>query len=103
MTDAQTQADAVIVNATMASRAELQRAVSSIVGAPVTLADDALTRASTLTIERTPMRDPSGRRIEAREIDPPHLFRLVKRGTSCVLIHERTQQEVVLRETECDD
>jgi hypothetical protein len=93
--------DALIVNPTDASRAELASTVNAALGKHVTLADDALTRTSTMTIERTPIRDASGRRIEVREREGPELFRLVKRGTQCVLIQERTGREFVLRSATC--
>jgi hypothetical protein len=93
--------DALIVNPTDASRAELASTVNAALGKQVTLADDALTRTSTMTIERTPIRDASGRRIEVREREGPELFRLIKRGTQCVLIQERTGREFVLRSATC--
>lgn len=94
---------AKIVMPTAASRAELKQAVEKALSmTPVTLADNALTRESTLTIERQQARDPSGRRIDAREVERPELFRLVKRGSDCVLIHERTQTRTVLRSTRCE-
>jgi hypothetical protein len=92
---------AVIERPTDASRAELLNIVNTAVGTQVTLAPDALTRESTLSIERTPIRDSSGRRVEVRERTGPELFRLVKRGDQCVLIHERTKAETVLRATQC--
>ena len=95
------QRDAVIVTPNAASRASLQQAVAKLVGQPVTLADDALTRASSLTIERTAARDPSGRRIETRETAMPQSVRLVKRGSSCVLIHDASSADVVLNNVAC--
>ncbi len=92
---------AVIVNPTAASRAALASAVNAALGVQVTLAADALTQRSILTIERTPLRDASGRRIEVAERSPPETFRLIKRGGRCVLIHERTQQETILEATTC--
>jgi hypothetical protein len=92
---------AVIDRPTDASRAELRRVVNEALGTSVTLADDALTHTSTLSIERNPIRDASGRRIEVRERTPPEMFLLVKRGGQCVLIHERTKTETVLTATHC--
>lgn len=92
---------AVIEQPTDASRAELRRVVNAVLGMPVTLADDALTRESTLSIERTPIRDATGRRVEVRERTAPELFRLVERGEQCVLIHERTKTESILSSTKC--
>jgi hypothetical protein len=94
---------AKIVAPTAQSRAELRQVVmTALDGMPVTLADDALTRESTLSIERQPARDSSGQRIDARETNRPELFRLVRRGTECVLIHERTQSRTTLKATRCE-
>lgn len=100
-TEKTVEVPAVISAPTDAARAELYAAVIESLGMPITLADDALTHESTLSIERTPIRDSSGRRIEVRERTKPELFRLVKRGEDCVLIHERTQTETVLRAARC--
>ncbi len=93
---------AVIVAPTDASRAALAAAVSAALqGAPVTLADDALTRSSTLTLERPRLRDPSGLPAAGRELGAPERFHLVRRGGACVLVHERTGQAVELESTTC--
>lgn len=61
-------------------------------GAPVTLADDALTRDSVLIIEKA---------HTGRDLDRPEHFRLVKAGTHCVLLHERKSQRWTLVSTTC--
>ncbi len=84
------------------SRAELAAAVSSALGGvPVTLSDDALTRESTLILERARHRDASGVPVQGRETGMPERFRLVKIGAECVLVHERSGQRFILRETTC--
>jgi hypothetical protein len=94
---------AKIAAPTAESRAELRQAVmNALDGTPVTLADDALTRESILTIERQQARDSSGRRIDAREVERPELFRLVKHGSDCVLVHERTRSRMILRSARCE-
>jgi hypothetical protein len=103
MPTAASDAPAKIVVPTVQSRAELRRTVvTALDGMPVTLADDALTRESTLSIERQRALDANGRRIDARETTRAELFRLVKHGTDCVLIHERTQSRTTLRATRCE-
>jgi hypothetical protein len=92
---------AVIVSADAISRSALQQAIVSMLGKPVTLADDALTHESVLTIERTAARDPSGRRIESRDTALPDTFRLIQRATQCILVHEATHKESVLRGVKC--
>jgi hypothetical protein len=100
-TGARNDVPAIIAQPTAATRAEVQNALSTALGMSITLANDALTHSSTLSIERNPIYDSSGRRIEVRERAPPELFRLIKRGSQCVLIRERTQTESALRVTQC--
>jgi hypothetical protein len=93
---------ALTVAPTDASRAALAAAVTSALhGAQVTLADDALTRSSTLIVERARQLDAAGLLIAGREVGVPERFRLVKRGGACVLVHERTGQAKVLESTTC--
>jgi hypothetical protein len=93
---------AVITDPTAEGRAVLARAVSAALGGvPVTLADDALTRTSTLIVERARLRDESGLPVAGRELGAPERFRLVRRGDGCFLVHERTGREVRLEGTSC--
>ncbi|ABS27177.1 conserved hypothetical protein [Anaeromyxobacter sp. Fw109-5] len=93
---------AVIVEPTDASRAALAAAVSAALhGMQVMLADDALTRSSTLVVERARLRDASGLPVAGRELTPPERFHLVKRGGACVLLHEPTGRAAVLESTRC--
>lgn len=100
---AQPDAPAVITQPSAASRAELLTAVTSALNvANVTLADDALTKTSTLTIERTRLRDASGRQLSGRDLDKPEVFRLVKNGANCVLIHQGSGKRFELAKTVCE-
>jgi hypothetical protein len=93
---------AVIAEPSSKSRAELAETVSAALnGVPVTLADDALTRDSTLVIERARQRDPSGLPAQGREMGTPERFRLVKSGAECVLVHEGSGRRFTLHETTC--
>jgi len=93
---------AVIESPTEGSRAELRRVVSSASnGQPVTLADDALTRDSVLTIERRTPPGPQGRAATGRTLEAPEQFRLVLRGTRCVLVRQADGREWELREATC--
>ncbi len=88
---------ALITTATSESRAELLRAVHrALGGAPLTIADDALTRDSELIIEPARARDADGARLNGRERGRPEHFRLVKNDTRCVLVHERTGKRFTL-------
>jgi hypothetical protein len=93
---------AVIVHASAASRADLERAVSQAFGGvPVRLADDALTRDSLLIIGRARARDERGIPLNGRELEHSRHFRLVRRGSHCVLLHLETGKSSVLTHTQC--
>jgi hypothetical protein len=93
---------AVIPVPTEQSRAELRSVVSTAFnGQPVTLADDALTRDSVLTIERRTPPGPQGRAATGRTLDTPERFDLVLRGARCMLVHAADGREWELREARC--
>ncbi|MFL5310560.1 MAG: hypothetical protein ACJ79H_08935 [Myxococcales bacterium] len=93
---------AVLAEPSSRGRAEVARAVSAALhGVAVTLADDALTRESTLVLERARQRDASGLPVQGREPGMPERFRLVKSGAECVLVHEASGQRFILKETTC--
>ena len=99
---AQPDVPAVIDKPSEESRAELVQAVrSALNGAPVTLADDALTRDSRLVIEKARPRDASGMPLGGRDREKPEIFRLVKAGERCALVHERTGHRTLLASTSC--
>jgi hypothetical protein len=93
---------AVLTNPTAQSRAELSSVVSEALhGAPVRLADDALTQASTLVIERTMPRDAEGLPLNGRELEKPQHFRLIQHATHCILIQESTGKRWRLSAATC--
>lgn len=92
---------AVIAAPTAQSRAELERVVSSAFnGQPVTLADDALTRESVLSIERRTPPGPQGRIATGRTLEAPTRFNLVLRGSRC-LLRAADGREWELTEAQC--
>lgn len=85
---------AVIIDPTPQGRAALLQAVTDLLdGAQPLLAEDALTKESTLLIGR--------RRLEGRDTGTPERFLLRKIGAQCVLLRERTGRQAVLVETRC--
>lgn len=93
---------AVIAAPTAQSRAELARVVSAAFGGqPVTLADDALTRESVLTIERRTPPGPQGRAATGRTLEAPERLNLVLRGSRCFLVREADGSEWELTEARC--
>ncbi len=93
---------ALITNPTPASRAELEHAVSAALhGAHVRLADDALTRESSLIIGRAQARGVNGIPLNGRALEHPQHFRLLLRGSRCVLLHVETGKSYALQHTTC--
>jgi hypothetical protein len=98
-----TERAAHIVEPTAASRAALRAAVSQALGgADVTLADDALTDSSRLTIEHVVRRDAAGNRIVGRDLTTPVVFELVKHDQQCVLVRAADGAHWVLAATTCE-
>jgi hypothetical protein len=93
---------AVIASPTEQSRAELARVVSTAMnGQPVTLAGDALTRESLLTIERRTPPGPQGRAATGRTLEAPAQFKLVLRDERCMLVRVADGSEWPLTEARC--
>ena len=100
---AQEEVPAIISHPTAQSRAELSRAVREMLeNNNVMLADDALTTTSSLFIERTARRDAGGRQINGRELGRPDLFRLVKQGDDCILVHDNNDARRRLGAVSCE-
>lgn len=93
---------ALITQPTAASRADLERAVSqAFAGNAVRLAPDALTHDSLLIVGRAQARDARGLPLNGRELGHPQHFRLLRRGSQCLLLHVETGKSSVLRHTGC--
>jgi hypothetical protein len=93
---------AVIVHPSAESRSELSRVIrNAFGGAPVTLADDALTTSNMLSLEHANLRDQAGRPLNGRELSHPETFRLFKRGSHCVLVRTRDGHAWTLRRARC--
>jgi len=93
---------AVIAAPSASTRAELSRVVTlAFDGAPVTLADDAVTRDSVLSVERRTPAGPQGRAATGRTLDAPTRLRLVLDGTRCELVREVDRRRFPLRDVRC--
>ena len=91
-----------IVNPDDASRAALRETVNRAFGVDVTLADNALTDSSVLTIERSPRPTMENPNPLGRNMEMPFQLRLVINGTDCVLIDQRDRTRYVLASTSCE-
>ena len=92
---------ALIINPDAASRAALQAVVNAALHTDVTLADDALTETSILTIERKIPQSIEGSPAQGRNMEMPIQFRLVVNGAECILIDQRDMSRAVLKDTVC--
>lgn len=93
---------AVLTNPTEPCRAELLRVVREAMnGAPVTIADAALTADDTLIIEPAARRDARDMNLGGRETRRPDHFRLVRSGSQCVLVHAESGRRWTLTSATC--
>lgn len=93
---------ALRANANLESTTELQNVVSSALdGVAITIADDALTRDSTLIIERGMRRRIDGPPELGRDLGRPQHFQLVVDARQCFLVHQETGLRWMLTATEC--
>lgn len=93
---------AVLTNPTAETRRELSAVLDEALhGAPVRLADDALTRESVLLIDRVQWRDSGGLPLDGRQLGRPERFRLITHGSDCVLVYERTGRQYSLNAATC--
>ena len=101
-TPAQEDMPAVIADPTPQSHAELLQVLTKALnGAPVTIADDALTQNSVLIIERQSPRDLENRPLKGRDLGRPKPFQLVLNEGICVLVDQSDGKRWVLPETSC--
>jgi len=91
-----------IVNPDDASRAALQDVVNTAFGTNVTLADNALTDSSLLTIERSPRRTIENPNPLGRNMEMPFQLRLYINGTDCILVDQRDRARYTLANTSCE-
>jgi len=90
-----------ITNPTNDSRQSLQHAVNAALDTNVTLADDALTDSSVLTIEHNPPRSMENLPALGRNMEMPKQFRLALNDGDCVLIYTADDSRRKLENTSC--
>lgn len=93
---------ALIAKATPKGLEELQSLVSEALGASqVVLAEDSLTRESTLIIERNPPRTMEQRPLQGRNMERPERFSLLLSGGRCWLEREADGERWEVKESAC--
>jgi hypothetical protein len=96
-------APALIINPTAQSAKELRRVIhKALPGVAVTLADDALTRSSLLSLEHTHRRDPKGQTLNGRDLSRPETFELFKQESRCILKQLSTGRSFELHHVQCE-
>jgi hypothetical protein len=96
-------APAVIINPSARSVKELRRVIhKALPGIAVTLADDALTQSSFLSLEHTQDRDPTGQKLNGRDLSRPETFELFKRESRCILKQLSTGLSFELHHVQCE-
>ena len=97
-----TQTPAVIVEQSAQGRSELARVIAGALHTQeIALADDVLTGAPMLIIERSPARDERGVPLNGRELSRPDVFRLFLVRGHCELTRPRSGQRWTLRDVQC--
>jgi len=93
---------ALIVEPSDASRAALRETLSSIFGGEeITLADDALTDSSILTLEISPSKLADSDAALGRVVGRPFSFQLIKNRHGCFLVDLRVAERHLLADTSC--
>jgi predicted small secreted protein len=90
-----------IIDPDDASRAALQDTVNTIMGTDVTIAADALTNSSFLTIENRPRPTMENPVPMGRDYQRPVSLRLVITDGECILVDDRNDARYLLRDTRC--
>lgn len=100
--DLRTDVPALLTNPSEDTRLEIEQSVSAALdGAKITVAADALTQSSVLTIEQGKNRSVERPAELGRNLGRPEHFQLMVDGPQCVLVHRRTGLHWILRQSEC--
>jgi hypothetical protein len=96
------QTPAVIVEQSARGRNELARVIAGALHTQeIVLADDALTAAPILLIERSPARDERGLPLNGRDLSRPEVFRLFLVRGHCAITHAQSGRRWMLRDVQC--
>jgi len=93
---------ALLTNPSPTTLLEIERTLSTAMdGAKVSIAADALTTSSHLTIEQSMIRSMDQQPELGRNLGRPDHFQLIIDGPQCVLVHEKTGLHWLLNTVEC--
>ncbi len=93
---------ALVINPSTTSIAELQRVIANLLTMEqITLAKDAFTQSSYLTLERKQHLDNNGQLLMGRTLAMPQEVQLLLRGAQCFLQDSQGNQSPPLKQTQC--
>lgn len=67
----------------------------------VLIGKEELLNSSFLLIERVRLKDQHGLVMQGMETEEPHVFKLIKKNETCVLVHLKTNQRLLLTTRDC--
>jgi hypothetical protein len=93
---------ALLTNPSPTTLLEIEQTISTAMdGAKVSIAEDALTTSSQLTIEQSMLRSIDQQPEMGRNLGRPDQFQLLIDGPQCVLVHDKTGLHWLLKTVEC--
>jgi hypothetical protein len=93
---------AVLRTVNDAAQHDINTAVAQMLGASKVLVDATpLTRSPLLTLERAPIKDPQGVRVQGLNLEMPEVFRLEMYAGKCRLVQIKTGQSRALQQAAC--
>lgn len=100
--NAQIEQDALLLQASPEVQKELTETVAKVLGLKsVLLSAEDLTKSSYLPFDRVKIRDQNGLIMQGLETEKPQVFKLVKKGDSCWLLHLNTGSRSLLLKAQC--
>lgn len=94
---------ALVSEPSAASIAELETAIAGLLKMDrVTIADDAFTRSSRLSLERAPHTDPNGQLLMGRNFELPQTVQLWISDKTCFIATADNQRSAPLAHTQCE-
>lgn len=100
--NAQLEQDALLLQASPEVQKELIETVAKMLALKsVLLSAEDLTRSSYLPFDRVKLRDQNGLVMQGLETAKPQVFKLVKKGDTCWLLHLNTDRRELLLQAKC--
>ena len=100
--NAQAEQDALLLKTSPEIHKELTETVAKMLGLKsVLLSAEDLTKNSYLPFDRVKLRDQNGLLMQGLEIDKPQVFKLIKMGDACWLLHLNTDRRELLSKAQC--